>query len=153
MNDGTNGRRDGPAEAADLIARLGLAPHPEGGWYRETWRAASAPGERGAGTSILFLLEAGQRSHWHRVDASELWIFQAGSGLALSVADGDAGPVRTVRIGVDLATGDTPQFVVPPHCWQAAQAGDGWCLVACVVVPAFRFEGFEMAPPGWSPAA
>lgn len=149
MNDSMNSN----TTAAELIARLGLAPHPEGGWYRETWRAAEAPGERGAGTSILFLLEAGQRSHWHRVDAAELWIFQAGSALTLSLAEGDAGPVDAVRIGLDLAAGEQPQFVVPPHHWQAAQAGDGWCLVACVVVPAFRFAGFQMAPPGWSPGA
>ena len=134
----------------DLIARLELAPHPEGGWYRETWRAPAAGAERAAGTSILFLLEAGQRSHWHRVDASELWIFQAGTALTLSTAD--AGRISSVRLGVDILAGDRPQHVVQPHQWQAAQAGDGWCLVACVVAPAFRFEGFELAPAGWTPA-
>lgn len=134
----------------DLIARLELAPHPEGGWYRETWRAAAVGTARAAGTSILFLLEAGQRSHWHRVDASELWIFQAGTALTLSTAD--AGRVSSVRLGVDIVAGDRPQHVVQPHQWQAAQAGDGWCLVACVVAPAFRFEGFELAPVGWTPA-
>lgn len=133
----------------DLIARLELAPHPEGGWYRETWRAPAAGAERAAGTSILFLLEAGQRSHWHRVDASELWIFQAGTALTLSTAD--AGRISSVRLGVDILAGDRPQHVVRPHQWQAAQAGDGWCLVACVVAPAFRFEGFELAPVGWTP--
>lgn len=134
----------------DLIARLELAPHPEGGWYRETWRAAAVGTERAAGTSILFLLEAGQRSHWHRVDASELWIFQAGTALTLSTAD--AGRISSVRLGVDIVAGDRPQHVVQPHQWQAAQAGEGWCLVACVVAPAFRFEGFELAPAGWTPA-
>ena len=136
-------------EVDDLIARLALAPHPEGGWYRETWRATSAGAERSAGTSILFLLEAGQRSHWHRVDAAELWIFQAGTPLTLSVADGMR--IESVRLGVDIAAGEFPQQVVEPHQWQSAQAGTGWCLVACVVVPAFRFEGFELAPGGWSP--
>jgi uncharacterized protein len=137
--------------AADLIARLALAPHPEGGWYRETWRAAPVVGARSAGTSILFLLEAGQRSHWHRVDASELWIFQAGTPLTLRTAEGDR--VISTRLGVDLAAGERPQCVVQPYQWQAAEAGAGWCLVACVVVPAFDFAGFELAPPGWSPEA
>ena len=138
--------------ANDLIARLALVPHPEGGWYRETWRAAPAAGDaRGAGTSILFLLEAGQRSHWHRVDASELWIFQAGTPLTLRTAEGRE--VMSVQLGLDLAAGERPQCVVQPHQWQSAEAGAGWCLVACVVVPAFDFAGFELAPPGWSPDA
>lgn len=137
-------------EVDDLIARLALMPHPEGGWYRETWRAAPIAGaERGAGTSILFLLEAGQRSHWHRVDATELWIFQAGTALTLSIAQGTR--IESFRLGVDVAAGDRPQQVVEPHRWQSAQAGNGWCLVACVVAPAFRFEGFELAPAGWAP--
>ena len=138
-------------EVNALIARLGLAPHPEGGWYRETWRAAAVGAERAAGTSILFLLEGGQRSHWHRVDACELWIFQAGTALTLSTAD--AGRITSVRLGPDVMAGDQPQQVVQPHQWQTAQAGAGWCLVACVVVPAFRFEGFELAPAGWTPDA
>jgi uncharacterized protein len=136
-------------DAIDLITRLELARHPEGGWYRETWRAASVGAERGAGTSILFLLEAGERSHWHRVDASELWIFQAGTPLTLSTAEGDQ--ITSIRLGVDVTAGERPQHVVEPHQWQSAQAGAGWCLVACVVVPAFRFEGFELAPVGWTP--
>ena len=136
-------------EVRDLIDRLGLARHPEGGWYRETWRAAPAGPQRSAGTSILFLLEAGQRSHWHRVDATELWLFQAGHALTLSTADADA--IRSVRLGADVRAGEQPQHVIAPGQWQSAQAGDGWCLVACVVVPGFRFEGFELAPPGWEP--
>jgi predicted cupin superfamily sugar epimerase len=136
-------------EVRDLIDSLGLARHPEGGWYRETWRAAAAGAQRSAGTSILFLLEAGQRSHWHRVDATELWIFQAGHALTLSTAD--AGDIRSVRLGADVRAGEQPQHVIAPGQWQSAQAGDGWCLVACVVVPGFRFEGFELAPPGWEP--
>jgi predicted cupin superfamily sugar epimerase len=139
-----------PLDARPLIDQLRLAPHPEGGWYRETWRAPDGPDGRGAGTSILFLLEAGQRSHWHRVDASELWIFQAGTAPTLSLANA-AGEVTDVRVGIDLARGEVPQQVVQPGQWQAARAGAGWCLVACVVAPAFRFEGFELAPPGWAP--
>jgi len=137
-------------EVRDLIERLGLAPHPEGGWYRETWRAAPAGTQRSAGTSILFLLEAHQRSHWHRVDATELWIYQAGRALALSTADAGDG-ISTVRLGTDVLAGEQPQHVIAPGQWQSAQAGDGWCLVACVVVPGFSFEGFELAPPGWEP--
>lgn len=138
-------------DATSLIQGLGLARHPEGGWYRETWRAAPAThGGRSAGTSILFLLEAGQRSHWHRVDAAELWIYQGGTPPLLSLAD-DAGRVTTQALGIDLGAGQQPQCLVRPHQWQATQAGDGWCLVACVVVPGFHFEGFELAPPGWSP--
>jgi len=141
-------------EVRDLIDRLGLARHPEGGWYRETWRAAPPAGsQRSAGTSILFLLEAHQRSHWHRVDASELWIFQAGAALTLSTAggSGSGGGVGAVRLGADIRAGNQPQHVVAPGQWQSAQAGAGWCLVACVVVPGFQFEGFELAPPGWAP--
>ncbi len=137
-------------EVRDLIDRLGLARHPEGGWYRETWRAAPpAASPRSAGTSILFLLEAHQRSHWHRVDATELWIFQAGEAMTLSTAS--ANGVASVRLGADIGAGDQPQHVVAPGQWQSAQAGAGWCLVACVVVPGFQFEGFELAPPGWAP--
>ena len=140
-------------DAQTLIRQLQLAPHPEGGWYRETWRAASTGGARSAGTAILFLLEAGQRSHWHRVDADELWIFQAGSALELLTAVDDAGPAECCRLGPALLDGDEAQRLVPTGHWQAARAGAGWCLVSCVVVPGFRFEGFEMAPPGWEPGA
>ena len=139
--------------AAEIIDSLDLKPHPEGGWYRETWRAPSAPGERGAGTSILFLLEEGQRSHWHRVDASELWIFQAGAPLTLRTApgaEGEGGVVETL-LGADPMEGHTLQHVVQPHEWQAAEAQAGWALVACVVAPAFEFSGFELAPPDWRP--
>ena len=135
-----------------MIAALNLAPHPEGGWYRETWRAeAPLPGGRAAATSILFLLEAGQRSHWHRVDAGELWLFQAGDPLELGIAaEGEA--AKTFVIGPDPLAGQAPQQLVPPGAWQSAQASpEGWTLVACVVAPGFEFAGFEMAPPGWSP--
>lgn len=136
-----------PAEA--IIAKLGLAPHPEGGWYRETWRAEAAPGTRAGGTSILFLLKAGERSHWHRVDADELWLFQAGAPLTLKIGVGGA-----TRLGGDVLAGDAPQAVVPAGAWQAAEGpAEGWSLVACVVVPGFEFPGFELAPPGWAPEA
>lgn len=136
-----------------LIDALGLEPHPEGGWYRETWRAEAPPGERAAATAILFLLEAGQRSHWHRVDASELWLFHAGSALDLRTAPGDSGPVSNVRLGGDVLAGERPQLLVAPGEWQSAEAGDGWALVSCIVSPGFDFAGFTLAPPGWAPGA
>ncbi|HEU0221319.1 MAG TPA: cupin domain-containing protein [Paracoccaceae bacterium] len=137
-------------QAAEIIARLGLAPHPEGGWYRETWRAAAGPGERAAGTAIYFLLEAHQRSHWHRVDAAEIWHWHAGAPLALHLsADGVA--TDTLLLGPGLAAGEEPQRLVPPGCWQAAEPSGGWVLVGCTVTPAFEFQGFELAPPGWAP--
>ena len=140
------------ASAAAMIEALGLAPHPEGGWYRETWRAETAlPNGRACATAILFLLEAGQRSHWHRVDAGELWLFQAGSPLALGVAE-QGRPTESVTIGPDPLSGQSPQHLVPPGAWQSAQASpDGWTLVACLVAPGFKFGGFDLAPPGWEP--
>jgi predicted cupin superfamily sugar epimerase len=140
----------GPAAA--MIEALGLAPHPEGGWYRETWRAQTTlPNGRACATSILFLLEAGQRSHWHRVDAGELWLFQAGAPLQLGVAE-EGRPAKTVTVGPDPLAGHSPQHLVPPGAWQSAQASaDRWTLVACVVAPGFEFAGFELAPEGWEP--
>jgi predicted cupin superfamily sugar epimerase len=150
-------RQRGYSEAMDdaqaLIEALGLAPHPEGGWYRETWRAEAPDGERGTATAIYFLLEAGQNSHWHKVDATELWLFHAGSALLLEIAASDAGPVEAVRLGPDVAAGESPQHRIPPGHWQAATADRGWALVSCIVSPAFRFAGFELAPPGWAPHA
>ncbi len=139
-------------EARTLIATLNLAPHPEGGWYRETWRATSATeGGRSPGTAILFLLEAGQRSHWHRVDADELWLWHAGAPLDLMIGDAqDSNPTR-IMLGGDVAAGYTPQARVPATRWQAADAHRGWALVSCIVVPGFDFAGFELAPPDWSP--
>ncbi|MGG5809796.1 cupin domain-containing protein [Falsiroseomonas sp. CW058] len=144
--------RDGAATAGAVVAALGLAPHPEGGHYREVWRDAAEGGGRGAGTAIHFLLDAGERSHWHRVDAAELWIWQAGGPLVLSLAPDGAGPVREVVLGPGLGAGQALMGVVPKGWWQAARpAGDRWCLVACTVSPAFDFAGFELAPPGWEP--
>jgi hypothetical protein len=133
-----------------VIAALGLRPHPEGGHYRETWRDAPADGGRGVGTAILYLLAATERSHWHRVDAAEGWHWHAGAALALDLsADGRA--VEGVRLGPDLGTGERPFALVPAGCWQAARSLGAWTLAGCTVSPAFRFEGFEMAPAGWAP--
>ncbi len=134
--------------ADEIIARLGLQRHPEGGHFREMYRATDSP--RGASTAIYFLLKAGERSHWHRVDADEIWHHYAGAPLELSLSD-DGKTVRHQRLGSDLAIGELPQGVVPRNVWQAARSLGHWTLVGCTVAPAFRFEGFELAPPGWAP--
>jgi len=144
-----NNEMDGVAR--DIIDRLGLEPHPEGGWFRETWRAEATAGDRAAGTAIHFLLEQGQRSHWHRVDATEIWLWHAGHPLTLSIAEDESGPVRQVRLGGDVLAGENPQGIVPAHAWQAAVADSGWALVSCTVTPGFEFSGFDLAPPDWAP--
>jgi uncharacterized protein len=131
-----------------IIAHLDLAPHPEGGWYRQTWVGPTVAG-RASGTAILFLLKAGERSHWHRVDADEIWLFHAGAPLILSVAATDAGPARDMWLGSDVLAGDAPQATVPAGHWQAARTVGDWTLVGCTVSPGFRFEGFELAEPGF----
>ncbi len=136
-------------DAASVIRALDLRPHPEGGHYRETWRDVPGDGGRGAATAILFLLAAGERSHWHRVDAAELWLWQAGAPLRLDMSEGQ-GRV-TVRLGPDLAAGAVVQAVVPAFHWQAAVSLGAWTLVSCVVAPAFEFRGFVLAPPDWDP--
>lgn len=140
-------------EARALIDRLGLAPHPEGGWYRETWRADAVDGGRSPGTAILFLLEHGQRSHWHRVDATEIWFWHAGHPLRLLTAPGDDGPVSELWLGADIIAGQSPQGLVATNHWQAAHADAGWALVSCTVTPGFDFAGFALAPPDWAPGA
>jgi uncharacterized protein len=144
-----------PDAAEALIKLLDLQRHPEGGWYKETWRGApDIGGTRGIGTAILFLLAAGERSHWHRVDATELWLYHAGAPLRLFTAEpSGAGPAIERRLGPDLAAGDAVQHVIRSNEWQSAEATDGWCLVSCVVVPAFEFSGFELAHPEWEPGA
>ncbi len=137
--------------AADVVALLGLAPHPEGGWYRETFRdAALRPGGRAASSAIYFLLAAGQRSRWHRVDAAEVWHWHAGAALDLGIAP-PIGPATRVRLGPDLIGGERPQAVVPPGFWQQAESRGAWTLVGCTVAPAFEFARFEMAPHGFEP--
>lgn len=141
-------RAGGDAEA--IRQRLGLQPHPEGGWYRRTWAAPAADGERPTSTAILYLLAAGERSRWHTVDADEVWCHHAGAPLELSLSD-DGVAQRTVVLGVDLAAGEQPQVVVGAGQWQAARPLGGWTLVTCVVAPGFSFDGFTMAPPDWGP--
>lgn len=134
--------------AADIIRALGLAPHPEGGWYAETYRAAASGGGRSPGTAIYYLLEAGQRSHWHRIDATETWHWYAGAPLLLEIVD-DAR--ATQRLGPDILAGERPQAVVPPRAWQAARSTGAWTLCGCTVAPGFEFSRFELAPDGWEP--
>jgi predicted cupin superfamily sugar epimerase len=122
-----------------IVAALGLQPHPEGGWFAETWREP-------AGTAIYYLLRAGERSEWHRVDLTEIWHFYAGDPLVLEMRPGD----RYV-LGPDIAAGQRPQLVVPAGVWQSAEPLGAWTLVGCTVSPAFEFSRFELAPPGWDP--
>jgi uncharacterized protein len=138
--------------AEEIIARLGLQPHPEGGHYREVYRGTPlAEGARSPGTAIYFLLRAGERSHWHRVvDADEIWHHYAGAPLELSLSE-DGRSVRHLRLGTDLALGELPQGVAARNVWQAARSLGAWTLVGCTVSPAFEFAGFELAPPGWQP--
>jgi len=133
----------------DIIRLLHLLPHPEGGHYSETWRHDAGNG-RGAGTAIYYLLQAGERSHWHRVDAAEIWHFYAGAPLELSTCVEGEGVQRRV-LGADLMSGQSPQIIVEAHEWQAARSLGDWTLVGCTVSPAFEFERFELAPSGWSP--
>jgi predicted cupin superfamily sugar epimerase len=141
---------DDAPSATDIIARLGLKPHPEGGHFRETFRDTRMDAEgRAASTAIFFLLARGERSHWHRIDAPEVWHYYAGSALALQLADGDGR--RSIRLGPDLAAGEIPQAVVPASAWQAATSCGDWTLVGCTVAPGFDFAKFELAPKGWEP--
>jgi predicted cupin superfamily sugar epimerase len=133
-----------------IIARLGLVPHPEGGHYVETWRDRPEGGGRGSGTAIYYLLRAGERSHWHRIDATEIWLFHAGDPLVLRLSE-DGRTEHAVIMGPDIAAGQAAQVVVPPHVWQAAEPVGDWTLLSCTVAPAFEFDGFEMAPLGWNP--
>ncbi|ALG90179.1 MULTISPECIES: cupin domain-containing protein [Actibacterium] len=133
--------------AQSIITHLDLRPHPEGGWYRETWAQHCPPGTRPAGTAIYYLLEAGQHSHWHRVDATEIWHHYAGAPLILSLSETAAGPAQDRILGPDLLHGQLPQLIVPPQFWQAARTTGEWTLAGCTVSPGFRFDGFEMAAP------
>lgn len=132
--------------AQEIIAKLNLAPHPEGGHYRQTWVDDTASG-RPHGTCIYFLLEAGKPSHWHRVDAVEIWHFYAGAPLILKLAETDAGPHQDIQLGPDLMADQRPQGVVPEGWWQAAETTGDWTLVGCTVSPGFHFDGFELAAP------
>ncbi|CAA2142528.1 cupin domain-containing protein [Hyphomicrobium sp. ghe19] len=142
----------GDLSGDDVIEMLGLSPHPEGGHFRETFRDAAKPGERAASTAIYFLLKAGERSHWHAVDAAEAWHFYAGDPILLEVSP-TGGPVQRIRLGSDLAAGERPQAVVPSGHWQQARSLGKWTLVGCTVAPGFTFEGFTLTAPDFVPDA
>lgn len=138
--------------ADEIIERLDLAPHPEGGWYRQTWVAEGSG--RPSGTCIYFLLRASERSHWHRVDAAEIWHHYAGAPLIVSISRTVTGPAKNNLLGPDILFGQCPQILVPAHHWQAAwvpegQASETWALAGCTVSPGFSFDGFELAAPGF----
>ncbi|MDF1872482.1 cupin domain-containing protein [Vannielia sp.] len=132
----------------EIISKLQLIPHPEGGHYRQTW-IADGPG-RPSGTCIYFLLKPGERSHWHHVDATEIWHFYAGTPLTLRLSPSTEGPAAAHTLGPNLAAGEVPQIIAPKDHWQAAEAAsDGWALCGCTVSPAFDFSGFTLAAPGF----
>jgi hypothetical protein len=135
--------------AEEIIASLGLEPHPEGGWYVQTFEDAAGPDGRARSTAIYFLLRADEVSHWHRVDAVETWHWHAGAPLVLEIAR--PGERQLVELGTDITHGQRPQAIVPAHAWQSARSLGDWTLVSCMVAPGFRFEGFDLAPPGWAP--
>ncbi len=126
-----------------LISALNLAPHPEGGWYRRTWVAPAAAGERPAGSAIYYLLLEDEVSAWHRIDATEVWHFYAGDPLELNREWPD-GRVDSVVLGPDVTAGQAPQAVVEPGVWQSARPLGAFALVGATVTPAFAFEGFEL---------
>jgi hypothetical protein len=135
----------------EIIEHLQLAPHPEGGSYRETWRGPAEANNRAAGSAIYFLLRRGEVSRWHRVDAAEAWHYYEGAPLELAIST-DGASEQLVALGPDLVAGQRPQFVVPAHAWQRARSLGEHTLVGCTVSPAFEFAGFELADPAWHPA-
>ena len=144
--------RSGDLGVKEIIRMLDLKPHPEGGWYAETFRDPTNPGERSAGTAIYYLLEAGDVSHWHRVDAAEIWHWYAGGPLALTwTGDGTRAQAKSVQLGPDLRAGQRPQCAIPKMAWQTAETLGAWTLVGCTVSPGFDFSGFELAPLDWRP--
>jgi uncharacterized protein len=136
--------------AADIVRLLDLRPHPEGGNFRQTFQDSRRIDDRAVSTAIYFLLARGERSHWHRVDATEIWHYYAGAALVLELATA-TGAVERLTLGPDLAAGERPQAAVPAHIWQAAQSTGEWTLVGCTVAPGFEFAGFELAPADWAP--
>lgn len=136
--------------AAEVIRRLDLKPHPEGGFYRETFRDGRAASGRSVSTAIYYLLGTGDVSEWHRVDAAEVWHFYAGAPLVITVSE-NGHDASAHHLGPDLLRGQRPQFVVPAGWWQTATSLGAWTLVGCTVAPGFVFEGFELAPPDWRP--
>ncbi len=137
-------------DAESIIKHLGLQPHPEGGHYKEIYSNPEGFNGRPYCTSIYFLLKAGETSHWHKVDAAEVWAYHAGASLALEVAV-TGGPNKLIWLGSDLLEGQQPQAIVPANAWCSAKSLGDWTLVGCIVAPGFQFSGFELAAVGWWP--
>ncbi len=138
--------------ARDVIRLLELKPHPEGGHFRETFRDATPVKDgRAASTAIYFLLAAGERSHWHRVDAVEVWHWYAGAPLRLEIVQAAGSSIESVTLGCDLVGGQRPQAVVPVYAWQSVETLGDWTLAGCTMAPGFEFSMFELAPKGWTP--
>jgi uncharacterized protein len=135
---------------AEVIAALDLKPHPEGGHYRETFRDPTEAGGRAVGTAIYFLLDVGEVSAWHRVDAAEIWHWYAGAPLVISMSP-NGHDASAHHLGPEIGRGQRPQIVVPAGHWQTATSLGAWTLVGCTVAPGFDFAGFELAPPDWRP--
>lgn len=137
-------------QANEIVEILGMAPHPEGGWFVQTFKDSEG-GTRGHSTAIYYLLEQGQRSHWHRViDAAEIWLWHGGATMQLSIYK-DGKDTEIHQLGLDLKNGERPQAIVPANVWQSAKPSGEWALVSCTVAPGFEFEKFEMAEPNWQP--
>jgi len=139
-------------QASDIIRLMDMNPHPEGGWYCETFRDTETIKGRPRSTAIYFLLEAGQFSRWHRVDAVEVWHWYGGSSISLMISE-DGVSSQTSILGPDIIAGERPQIIVPDMAWQSARPDGDWSLVGCTVSPGFQFSGFEMAKPGWEPGS
>ena len=135
---------------AKIIETLGMAPHPEGGHYVQTFRDEAGTDGRPRSTAIYFLLQAGEVSHWHRINAVEVWLWHAGAPLVLSISE-NGEDARAHHLGPEILAGQRPQAVVPEQAWQAAESLGAWTLVSCTVAPGFEFSGFELAPPDWRP--
>jgi predicted cupin superfamily sugar epimerase len=134
----------GSITADEVIRLLQLEAHPEGGYFRETFRDSKRVGERSASTAIYFLLKRGQISRWHRIDSVEVWHWYGGAPIRLQIRNGEE-PVETVLLGNDLLNSERPQVIVPAHAWQSAETLGEWTLVGCTVAPGFEFAGFELA--------
>ena len=135
--------------AKDVIFTLGMRPHSEGGWYARTFEDGDKADGRARSTAIYYLLEAGQNSHWHRIDAVEVWHYYAGAPLKLRISDGTS--VDEHVLGPNIEAGERPQVVVPTRTWQSAVSAGAWTLVGCTVAPGFEFSGFELADKDWAP--
>ncbi len=133
----------------EIIKKLGLIKHPEGGHYVQTFRDEQKINNRSISSAIYYLLKKGERSHWHRIDAVEIWHFYAGAPIKLSISDNKS--INEYMLGANILAGERPQIIVPKYYWQSAISLGEWSLVGCTVSPAFEFDGFELAPDDFSP--